>query len=479
MKTQIYFAAVSGFLVLCAFSANAMTLEQYLETVQNKNRTFSSLRASKEAGNLRYMQGDLELSPQLTAQGSYLDDKGISYTTSGTVDHNQVRQYSLGLGKKFSTGTQIQVQGSIQAANAEGTTASGTFANETHTGTVGVSLSQSLWKNFFGEATRLRWERESAQRGLEVGGYDLQLKQSLSEAEAAFWDLIYLQQELEIRRSGLERAHKIETWVKKRLNNGIGDRSDALNAQGLTASRELQLLATQDELVAAQKKVADQLELSTAEQLPPLEANLKIPRSDWGQNLKSGQGRVVRLDSYLAVLEARAKSVAAKESKDQLRPDLTLEGQYKTNGYDTDDSSAWRRATEKDHPVSAISLKLTWLLDWETKDGVRTAAQRDALAAKLKKERKLLEGESAWSELQRRHQELNKKILAAQKMSEVQNQRASVERELLSRGRSITSQVITAEQDADEAELSLTKLRAEQRKLESQSRLFVKLEDEI
>ena len=240
-----------------SLNASAMGLDEYLQAVQKKNKTFQSLQASEEAADGRFAKADLELSPIFNMSGSLLDDKSIGAQGTTVTSHTQVRQYGLGFAKKFSTGTQASVDGSVQALNVLGSAGGSPFAAEMHTGTLGVSLSQSLWKDFMGKSTKLRWEREQSQRLQEKASYDLQAKQALISAEAAFWDLLYLQQELELRKESLDRANKIEAWVKRRYENGIGDKADVLNSEGLRAGRELQLLTTQDDLKAAEKAFND------------------------------------------------------------------------------------------------------------------------------------------------------------------------------------------------------------------------------
>ena len=48
---------------------------------------------------------------------------------------------------------------------------------------------------------------------------------------------------------------RIESWVRRRVSDGIGDRADLLNAQALVATRELQLMNTKDEWVANLKQI--------------------------------------------------------------------------------------------------------------------------------------------------------------------------------------------------------------------------------
>ena len=455
-----------------------MSLEDFLVQVMEKNRTVQAFGASKEAADLKQDAGDLELSPTLFMQASYLDDKKIGgMPPSLLTTHNQNRQYSLGVGKKFTTGTKLQVSANAMTLNQESLILPATSRNdEFGVGTLGVSLEQSLWKDGFGSGIRLRQQRELLVSRLERDNYDLQLKQTLVQAEAVYWDYLYLEDELAQRTTSLERARKIEGWVRNRVGNGIGDRADLLNAQGLTAARELQLISTQDELIAAMKRLRDVLELGAEEKTPALSGDISKARGIKGY--VSGQGeKVVRLDSILSFYEARVRQLGSEEAEEALRPDLVLSGSYNTNAFENSMAEAMKKWSENDKPTAYVALKLTWLLDGSVKGNIRNSAKMNAKASKLRYERSLLEGESSWSELSRRYEELSRKVVAAEKMSSIQTQKAAAERDKLSKGRTITSQVILAEQDAAEAELSLAKMKTEQRKLESQGRLFIRWEE--
>jgi len=461
--------------------AHGLTLEEYLAQVQSKNKNFRSFEASTSAAEDRFATADLDLSPALTLKGSYLDDKSlVIYGPGIEVTRNQMTTYSAELSKKFSSGTTAAVSTGVQGVVTDATGFGSGAPIETYSGFAQVSLTQSLWKDFFGHATRLRWERESALRTQEKQGYNLQAKQTLIEAESAYWDLIYAEEDIKIREAGLTRAQAILQWVQRRYGNGIGDKADVLNAQGLAQARELELLNAKDDLRTAQQKVADELEIKNLNELPDLQGSLGNSRSIKGYvNPSAASDRIVKLDAYLAILDAKAKAVAANESQDSLRPDLVLQGSYKTNGYDDNLNGSWAKATDTGHPTLNVGVQFRWLLDWETKGAVRNAAKMDALSASLKQERQLLESDSDWSELLRKNDELSKKIVVAQKISDTQTAHAAAERQKLSKGRAITSDVITAEQDADEAALTLTKLKTEQRKLESQGRLFVAIGDGV
>lgn len=459
--------------------AQALTLDEYLMQVQNKNGNFKAFDASTNAAEGRFATADLELSPVLTLQGNYLDDKSLQIYGPGVeLDRNQVKTYSLGLSKEFSSGTTAAVSTGVQGVLTDMSDGGQTGSIDTYSGFAQVSLSQSLWKDFFGHSTRLRWEREGIQRTQEKQNYNLQARQTLVNAEANYWDLIFSQEDIRIREAGLDRARSILQWVQRRYGNGIGDRADVLNAQGLAQQRELELLNAKDDLRTAQQKVADDLEVKDVAALPPISGNLNKQRA-LESYISSGkiQGRVLRLDAYLSVLDAKAKAVSSEEANESLKPDLVVQGSYKTNGYDDNLNGSWSHVTDSGHPTANVGVQFKWLLDWDTKGAVRNTAKMDALAASYKQERALLESDSSWSELNRQNAELTQKIIVAQKIADTQTAHAAAERTKLSKGRAITSDVILAEQDADEAALNLTRLKTMQRKLESQGRLYVAIEE--
>ncbi|MBX3019180.1 MAG: TolC family protein [Bdellovibrionaceae bacterium] len=465
-------------------------LSAFLEQVGQRNGNFRALQSSREAAVARRLQGDLELSPVFTANAQAVDDKrpqifGPAFSLTGTKN----QEVSLGLSKKFSTGTQASLTGSVSETTTTLAMAGAPESSTTNAiGGLGLSVSQSLWKDFFGTSTDLRRERESLIEKAETQGLDLQTRQVLIEAEGAFWDHLYLKEEIRQREDSLARAKRIETWVRNRASNGIGDRADVLNAQGLVAGRELQLLNSEDELRASEEKIRDLLEMGAAEPLPNLAGNLEGARSPQafidgairarGETADSA-AQVVRLDAYLSVLEARTKAVVAREVAEGVKPDLVLQGMYKTNSVEDGMSAAFSGVTDPAKPTTMVGVKFTYLLDGGVKDAARNSAKMESLAAEQRQSRKLMESQTSWEELQRRHAELTKKIDAAAKSSTIQTQKADAERDRLAKGRTITSTVILAEQDAAESQLSLAKMRAEQRKLESQGRLFIQISEQL
>jgi hypothetical protein len=368
MKKTIFILSLWGVVT----QASSLTLEEFLQKAEDKNKIFQSLEKAKASSAYKREKGDLELAAQLTAKVGMRDDKAITQSPSLFGTRTQSTEYSLGFDKRFSTGTAASVSYALSSIDIE--FPSPTAPVSRYMGSWNFAVSQSLWKNSFGQSVDLRRQRESYVEKLEIQSIEVQRRQSLVEVESLFWDVLYAQQELSVRQESLARAKKIESWVQRRLENGIGDKSDLLQAQALVQQRELQLAIAQDEMIAVEKKVRDQLELSTDEKIPSFVGNVNDRREFQKMVAKlSEQGSIVRMDSYLSFLEMRTKKLVQQEVEEGLKPDLLLEGSYKTSGTDTSYSSAASRATDQDHAVLAAAVKFVWLWD----DGSKSAAQKN------------------------------------------------------------------------------------------------------
>lgn len=462
-------ATMSLAFLLFAESSQALNLQEYLVEVQKRNTLFKSYEIQLEAAEDRRVGGDISLVPILTAKGAVSSSQAVPSLFGTKQDTSE---YSLGLSKKFSSGTTAGVSAKTIDYKVEGVAAP---LNRFATSSLGVSLSQSLWKDFFGHGTRLRQSREEVVSQTEKHAAQLSQKQALINAENVYWDYLSALEDMKNKKASLERAKKVDGWVTRRVSNGIADDADLLNARALVATREYQLTAAQDALLTAEKAIRENLFLADNEPLPVITGDITKTR---GLMVQAEAGKkVVRLDAYLTYLEAKAKTLAAQEVRDTYRPDLILDGAYSTNVFEPTLSDATTNISKGDKPSTSVGLRLTWLFDTDIKEAAVSATSKDAAAARYRSERNLYESENSYSELKRKFAVLTDQIDSAQKIAAIQARRVRAEQDRFSKGRSITSNVVTAEQEASEADLNLVKMQIAQRKLEAQSRLFLTFEE--
>ncbi len=466
MAPRTFRGALFGVLVI-SLQAQALTLDEYIQRVKKENKIFRSLTYSIESSNERLTAGDIVLVPTLTAAASLADDASLP---SIFGSKREVAEYSLGLSKKFSTGTLLTLSAKTdQYRNDNGNPPFDQYTN----GGLGISLQQSLWKDSFGQSTVLRKEREMIINQAETLGVDLKLRSALYDAEATFWDYAVAKDDLRLKKSNLERAKKLENWTSSRVTNGISDRADLMNVKALAAVREVQLVASEDEIKTQETKFREYLSLADGEATPSIEADLMLAQNYFSDLMK--KKNVVQISTYLSVLDAKTKKIVADEISDSLRPDISLLGSYNTTSYDRDYTQMTSNLNRTDRPKTFIGVNFTWLFDTDAKLAQKSAAAKEALAAQYLSERNLVLGKNAWNDLMRKYEITQQTVMTLEKVANYQRERAKAEQDKFSKGRTITANVVTAETDAAEAEVTLLKAKSGLRKLEASSVLFIPL----
>ncbi|AGH95282.1 TolC family protein [Pseudobdellovibrio exovorus] len=456
-------------LLLFSFSAQAMTIEEYMKAVSERNKLLESYKISVEASKDLQVAGDLELSPQLTAGYSLASDKSLP---SAVADKRDQTTANIGLSKKFSTGTTLGVSAETYKYDFEQPVVAGN--NGYSRGGIGVSLQQSLWRDFFGAGTQLRRERQAALNKLETLSLELQKRQKMIEFESDYWDYLVAQEDLKLKRANLDRAKKLESWTSTRVSNGISERAELLQVRALYSNREMQLQNAIEELQAREIKMRENLNYESNQALPEATSSLTEARPFFSQ--LANQENIVRIDTYLSTLEAEVTKKAAESTVDSLRPDLSLVGRYSTSSYALEHSEMQSNLTKTDRPVTYVGLSFSWLFGSDAKSAQLAAARKQAIAAQYRAEQSKLSGENAWQEHLRKYELAKKNVLTLEKIAQLQRDRSREEQVRFSKGRTITLNVVDAETESAESEVNYLRARSGLKKLEASTQLFLPIQ---
>jgi outer membrane protein TolC len=452
-------------------STQSLTIDDYLTMAKNKNPLFKSYDLSVQATEAKVESAELDLSPVFTA--GYLKSKDKSLPSSLALGERNMDQYTIGLAKKFFTGTSVKIDAQTNDfKNDQPLVVSG---DQFSTGSVGISVSQSLWKDFLGAGTRNKIDRQRAASKIEVVASELQKRAFIIQLESDFWDYAVAIDDLKLKKSNFERAQKLELWTAKRVSNGISDRSDLMNVKALSALRSLQVQTAEEELKNEKIKFRENLSLTDSESISEIKADITVKRTYINDLLS--QKNVTSLESEIARLEALTKEKVSEEVKDNLRPDLSVFGSYQTTSFNRDHSEAVNKITGSDYPKSAIGVNFTWILPTNAKSGLQDAATKESLAAKLKAEKKSALGLNSWNELVRKYKLTESNVKSLEQIATFQRERAKSEQDKFLKGRTVTANVVAAETDAAEAEVTLLKAKAGLKKLEASGLLFISMSE--
>lgn len=460
-------------MICFAFSAKASTpswtLDHYLELVVANNSDLEAARLQKKAAQLRQNQGDLlELSPKLQLQGGYTNDEQVTAFPTQQGQQTLAKYYSLGVAKGLSTGTQLSLAWSQTFSDVRGTA----FLRPSWESRYSFNVTQSLWKNFIGHATRMRHQREEAQAQAAVLAAEMQLQQNLIQAETSFWNYALNQLDRLEKEDALNRAKKIRDWTARRLRDGIGDRADLLQVESLLAARELEQINSRDAYEASRKQFFESLGDTKLESITISSQEIMKPRA-MKVNLKDSQEIPKRMDVWIQTYAAKAAELSSLEFEDSLKPDLKLLGTFGANGRNTELGTSAQDAISSDRNMYNVGLSLALNLDFALMNNLREAARAEAKASSLKSRKLDQDALVSWEELMRKHSELSLRIAAMEKLAKAQESQLKREQERLEVGRTTTFQVISFEQDVATTRLNLLELRGHQRKLEAASRLYV------
>lgn len=452
--------------LLIAHSASAMTISEYMNLVSQKNRKIGSYDIAIEAAKDKQTAGDLDLSPTLTAAYNVTSDKSLP---TSLADKRDTTVRTVGLAKKFSTGTAVSLTAKTSKFEYDQPVTVGN--NGYNTGGYGISVEQSLWKDFFGHATRLRDDRLSITNRLETYNLELQKRGALIEVESDFWDYVVALEDMKLKQANLERARKLENWTANRVYNGISDESDLLQVKALTSRRELELETAKEELMAREVKIRENLDLPEGETTPQITSELSESRS-FVEEL-SNKKNVTKIETYLSYLDANLKEKVSSEVTDSMRPDLKLVGQYNTSSYNLDYNEMVNNLGKTDRPITYVGVNFSWMFGSDAKSSQISSAKKEAVSARYKADQARLRGENAWEEHLRKYQLAKKSVETLEKIAKLQRDRSKAEQVKFSKGRTITSNVVSAETDAAEAEISFLKAKSNLRKTEAATQLFI------
>ena len=446
----------------------ALTLNDYINLVRQKNKLFTSYDMSIEASNDKRAAGDLELAPLLTAGYSFNRDQSLPSSLGPSREYTE---YNLGLAKEFSTGTLISLSAKTDQFNNPGATYP---LDQYSTGLLGIRLEQSLWKNFFGSATRLREQRQLAVNRYETLALELQKRLLLVEAESSFWDYSVAQDDLALKKENFDRSRKLSSWTSRRVSNGISDQSDLMSIRALASLRELDLANAMDQMKVQELRLRENLDLAANEPTPAIVADESQVRPYFSE--MANKKNIIKIDAYMTYLDAQSKNLSAQEVKDALHPDLALIGGYNATSFDRNYSDMQKNMTRTDYPKSYVGVSLSWQFDTDAKSSQLAAAQKSALAAQMIADRNSLIGRDAWLEHVRRYEVAKNNVLTMEKIAEFQRARARAEQDKFSKGRTVTLNVVTAETDAATAEVAYMTAKSNLRKLEASTQLFISFE---
>lgn len=430
---------------------SVLSLGTFLDQVRAGNEAFTSSRQTSEGAGQRATEFKLLTRPTLIGS---VNTGRTQAETGNPIQGDDSRQTAYSLGVQEVTNFGLTAALTYNVTDAAINSALITPNTFTTAGPV-LTLTQSLWRNWFGDEIR------ATQQLLEAGALATKYQQSfaqiqiLADAETTYWRLALAREQVLAARQILALTDQSQKWSANRQRLALGDRSDLLQANAAMLARQLDLqLAVDNERTAARyfntiRGVdADVVSDNLVSFDPAMIERLKVP------------DRVKFRDDVKAAEQLQRVTAAnARIAEERNTPLINITGVVGLNGRDSLTGEAINESFGTNHPNYAVGLTLNVPIDQWTGSEVRAGYRKEAVAADVLFRRRVFEQERNWHDLSILFENAVGRYRIAAEQEKAQRTKLDYERDRRSRGRTTLYQVILFE--GDYAASQLARIRAQ------------------
>jgi len=445
-----------------------LSLDEYLGQVKKGNEGIQALMEGSKAVLSRQEEARLLVRPNFFTNISFYNDAKPTAAPFFMGTRTLVDSYNFGFAQQTPFGLAGKLYYQWTYTRIEGTQPGFLTLPNFYEAKPVLELSQSLWKNGFGSETRSNLQ--VAESGAKAQGFadSFRLKAALAEAEGVFWKLAISRQVVKVQKESLERAERLREWNRRRVRNGLGDRSDELQAEANLQVRTLEYQTALNDLRSA----ALQFNSLRGIQKETVEDELPSINRRTTEDLKPKDKTGMRLDVRAAQELAKVAEANAQIGKERNSPTLDLFGTLATNGRTDQWNSAVSDSFKSKYPTFTVGVKFQTALDVGQVIDDQRAYSAEKKAAELTYRRKAFEEERDYADLRKKFEEAKERLSLCFGIEEVQEKKLAREKERLKLGRSVTYQVILFEQDFASAELLRLRTQGELLGLMTQLNLY-------
>ncbi len=202
-------------------------------------------------------------------------------------------------------------------------------------GSIGVTLTQPLLKNFWIDSTRLTIRLAKNQLKNDEQGVRQQLITSVTAVINAYYELIFAQQNVQVQQQALDLAQTQLDQDNQRVQIGTLAILSVQQDESQVAQAKASLIAAQSTLDTDQNALKNLLTDNYSKthdvDIQPT-ATLEAPQQSFDLQNSWGKGMTERPDLLQSRLSVERQGIQLKFDRNQLFPELDLLGSYGFNG---------------------------------------------------------------------------------------------------------------------------------------------------
>ncbi|HTX21776.1 MAG TPA: TolC family protein [Candidatus Aquilonibacter sp.] len=229
-------------------------------------------------------------------------------------------------------------------------------------GSIGVTLTQPLLKNFWIDSTRLNiWVAKNRLQYSEQGLRE-QLITSVTAVANAYYELIYAQQNVQVQQEALKLAQTQLDQDKQRVQIGTLAILSEQQDESQVAQNQANLIAAQSTLDTDQNTLKNLLTDDYAQwhstDIQPTET-LMAPAETFDLQESWSKGMTDRPDLLQAKLNIEQEGIQLKYYRNQLLPELDLTGSYGFNGASREFNGTFGQLGQGNAPFYSYGAQLS------------------------------------------------------------------------------------------------------------------------
>lgn len=452
----------------------SITLDLVIRRAIGESDSFKEIQSASVAADAPRLFSEAVLDTRVNLKGNRLLDENEAATPFSPAK-NHSTFVSMGVSKTFVTGTTAVVELSQSSTNLGFQTIPNLNYFE---GKLGLGLKQSLWKDFFGYATR----RAIDAAELTIKANDLAIGEAREDwylgISGVFFRTWFAQAQARATIESLNRRQRLLEITKIKFKRGNSDQTDVLQVESALINAKVQSEQAKQKLVETWRGLVTTLKLPGHWiAIDPMEIPISLT-DETSQAIaacKALEPKALKSESHrLKKLRHLAESARANldKSSNLKSPDLSLSASYYSNGIDADNSpignqSNLSRSSQEafrlEHPKVFVGLELSLPIEFSAENAALAMAQSEKLKAdyKLSQESDRFDNEwlNACSDLER----LEAANRSFREASEKQLLRSKLEESRFRFGNTSTLSVIQAGDDATQYQLLLSQNETERR----------------
>ena len=450
--TRIQDIPVEAKNILEKLPGKQLSVEVVVGRAMEFSADFKRVSSARPAAESAYFASRAPLDWRLYTKGNYLKDDREAFSSLSFSNLTNT-SYSVGLTTGFSTGTQFVLD--MTHAKTEGTF-QGQSAQFYETKTT-VGITQQLWENALGTATRAKLESGEAAREAQILNFEGDVEDWVMQMASIYYSAWLSQEQAKASDENLSRRERLAQIIRIRAKRGTSEIQDVLQIEGgVIASKAEQTAAEQglDEkwrglvisLGFPDSFLAIDPRLVPMSYLSPAEEGLKVCRDSSGgfERLKEKSPRILAARKFTVAAESDLES-----SESSLKPSLELSLNAMANGLDFfSRKTSFNENFGFSYPGYGVGLTLSLPLENSAEKAQFAASLSSAMRARALKNQSEDNFKILWlnqcADLTRLRTSTDEMWLAFQKQIE----RAKVEEKRFEIGRTSLQQVINAADDA-------------------------------